>query len=70
MFNSKNFGSLHDPYHTKDIMFFRVTKPNSSYSEKMVPGPKKKWCQAPISRPQFQQGEVGILDNIFFRVYV
>ena len=43
MFNSKNFGSLHSPYYVKDIIFIRVTKPNSNYSEKMaekmVPGP-------------------------------
>ncbi len=39
MFNIKNFGSLHDPYYAKNIIFFRITKPNSSYSEKMVPGP-------------------------------
>lgn len=45
MFNSKNFGSLHSPYHAKDIIFFPVTKANSNYSEKMV----KKWGLAPIS---------------------
>ena len=45
MFISNNFGSLHSPYHTKNIIFFRVTKANSSYSEKMV----KKWGLAPIS---------------------
>jgi len=31
MFNSKNFGSLHSPYHAKNIIFFN--------GRKMVPGP-------------------------------
>ena len=28
MFISNNFGSLHSPYHAKNIIFFHATKPN------------------------------------------
>ncbi len=34
MFNSKNFGSLHSPYHATDIIFFLVTKPNNFHRKK------------------------------------